>query len=168
MARSYKMPKPEGDEWTRVLQAAQLVYLGQHKLDEVAESLGISGRQFRRWRKQDWWQEAMALSQEDSLANMVAKARNVVDHILRNGGDRERAQMARWLLERRDVDFAPLSERRAAAEKDELDELVAEFTAEELREFLEKKRADKGEKKPFAPEELNPHAHVTFAFEEAQ
>lgn len=157
--------KPDGEEWLKIVDAAAAVFLGAPYKD-VAEKLEMSERHFRRVRKQTWWDEALELAQTDSLAGLVAKARGVVDDTLSNGTQREAAQMARWILERQDIQFATREERTKHQARSAADELLDEFTEEELREFLESRRSKTTGQKTTKEALPDPFGEVEFAWEQ--
>lgn len=82
--------------------AAFALYFGKTVAEAAAEAR-VSETTIRNWTASSWWPELIAAVESEALEYLQAKARGVLLDKLIEGD----AISARWLLERRDRQFAP-------------------------------------------------------------
>jgi len=90
----------------KALNAAVALHLGG-SVAEAASEAGVTDQTVRDWRDSQWWPRMEALAEQETLRLLEAKARGVLLTKLEEGD----GVSARWLLERRERNFAPATKR---------------------------------------------------------
>lgn len=90
----------------KALRGATALHFGA-TVAEAASEAGVVDQTVRNWRSSEWWPEMVAIAEREALSLLEAKARGVLLHQL----DENDGVTARWLLERRERNFAPAKKR---------------------------------------------------------
>ena len=130
------------EQKAKALKAAECIYLGM-TYSETCAQIRVAHQTLRKWRHSPWWLEILREAESGYLGKLAGNARKVISKTLDKGLSeaatpselREATSTAKWLLERRDVQFR--TEATIVHEHKNGSNLLDNMSPEQLRALMQ-------------------------------